>query len=712
MNQQFSILGLGPGIDSTEPLVKQLTAQAPVIPQMTFLPQTEPSSYVEAVTTHRPQILLLGAQVATMDLGGLPEYFSGINPKYRPQVFLLLDKVQPFFQQQIASQETFFLKQVGPVRFDDVGQIAFDQEQEDDYLPISPTPHLLLSEMGQIRPIGNLPLSAFESVQWKDRKFTGGEFFELISYLLEGQSKIPDSKSFYLYDQQLFLRSRFHIKEFDHYTVQGMEISHIKGLDESSGDNDTVYRLKLTDAILEQGHLFYFRQFISSPEWLKGQLGVKLESDHQVLKGYAHHHLEAQNFRPLEGGPNIPLDLNQQSNQINWPSALWAVPFFEGLKDRALEFDLPPEVVLTAEQISGFRERMFRQKEHLTERQKAYEGAKLMAAQEEDIKLMAKRKLELLGQLIKRADIFDVDSDEMILTLGQDCLVFYEDEMIARKISRHLQGSGKSLFFDIGGFSNLKGLLTYKTDHLVPFLTHGHILVTQRSQNFLLKKLEKIGNESDDQKPVPTDLTSKELSEEKARLQEGFENLACLEAWNLCAPTLADFCQTLGEEFKDRASQQVKTLYAGLNHQVALVSASRHLSALFEAKLPELQCQTLIAGPKLLAPVGDVGNSAARSEQINQENSARIDSFIRDCTTQILACDVDLIVIDQDPMLAQWLVTSLQQTDGLESKGYIILLHQPLPEENLQRLIRLNCIPLYFGRHNCHLAQSWRLHLG
>jgi len=710
VNQRFCILGLGPEIQTTGGLIEQLLDTAPLSPEVVFLSEALPADYVEAVISHRPQILLLSASALSPDLGGLPEYFGGINPKFRPQIFLLLDQLEPFFEAQVQEQIPFVFKNIGPVPIVSANQLALEEEQEEDYLAVTPAPDFKLSPAGKLRPIGNIPLSGFEEFEWKGRLFGPSEFFELVSYLLESDQEVPHSQSFYLFEHQLYLRTRFHLKEIESFQLQGLPICHLRRLAPTGGDNDHVFQLKLNDALMEHAVFFHCKELLNSSAWLKSQYGVQLETDHLVLQEYARFHLAEQNF---EFGPHpneLLVDLTKRSNQLTWPSALWAVPFFEGLKDQAVEFDLPPEVALENAQILSLRERLFRRKEHLTERQKAYEGAKLMAAQEEDIKVMATRKLELLGQLIQRAELFDVESEEMILTLGKDCLVFYEDEMIARKITRHLQGSGKSLFFDIGGFTNLKGLLTYKTDHLVPFLTQGHILVTETTQRFLRKKLEKIAHESDHHEPAPPDLTAQELAQEKVELQSGFENLACLEAWNLGEPVFSELCQTLESELEDRGAQQIKNVYAGAQHEAVLLSSNSHLTGVLEARLPETNIHPLIGSPRLKK--GQETDDGNLRLQLAQENGERIEGFITQTLERLAHVEADLIFIDQEPRLAQLMVERFITVPGFETKGYVILLHQSLPSEALARLTRLNCLPLYLGRHLSQLGQSWRLHLG
>ena len=711
MKQQFSILGLGSKIESIRPTVEHSLQRAPLQPNLVFAPQAPVESWVQQVIEHRPQILLISAEGPELNLGDLPNYIKGIDQKYRPEIFLFLENASSFFAQQIAQKNPFYFKQIDPIQLDSIQQFALLEEQEDDYLAIEPNPEFELSPTGKIRPVGNLPANAFDSISWKGEKFTLPEFFELTAYLREEETRIPLSNSLFLYDHQAFLRSRFHIKELEKFLLDGVIIRHIKEIEDQNSENAHVFQLKLTDTIVEQSVFFQIQALFSSPAWLKQHIPVKIKTEHTVLRLYTEYFLSTQNLQIADTSRAVELDLTRGSHTVTWPSELWAIPFFDDLKNQNLEFDLPPESTLSWQALSQSREILFRRKEHLTERQKAYEGAKLLRAQEEDIKIMAQRKLELLGQLMSRAETYVPDSDEMILKLGQDCLVFYEDEVIARQISRHLQGSGKNLFFDIGGFSNLKSLLTYKTDHLVPFLSHGHILVTEKSRSFLIKKLDRIAEESRNQAPAPVDLTAQELSVERDTLQGAFENLACLEAWNLCEPVLTPLAENLVGQLAETAKDRIRLTYAGVDHDVAILTHSWYNLSRIQKAFDSMQTQGIVARPDIVAySAPDAPMATQQTDlQVDQENSERIDRFISKIAEQIKEMDTDLVMINQDLPLSRLLAQRFSAFPELQDRSFILLLEEAPSLEDLSSLLQLNCLPLYFGRHTNQLGQNWQL---
>lgn len=711
MSQPFCLLGLGPQIErSLEPLLAALP-QGPAEPERHISTSDNAERWFEAVLEHQPQILLLQDQGGPNRAALLEDFFKrlgSLNPKAQPKVFLLLEDIKGFLAARIEAGQRFSFKGAPPFGLSHIDQLCLGEEAPEDYQPIEPRPTFSLSAEGAKRPVGNLALEAFEGFNWKGRTFEPDEFFELQAYLKEETSELPCSNSFFLFGGDLFIKRRFSLRELEWLETDGVPIEHLMSSQAETDENAEVFGLKLFDAIRELGHFHWALSRWADNDWLKTHIPLNFKVDHKVLAIFAGYYLQQAGFGISPRPGSLELDLSQGGSDIDWPAELWAIPFFEDLKDQELELDLPPETSLTLNDLARSREALFRRKERLTERQKAFEGAKLLKAQEEDIKVMARRKLELLGQLMERAELYEPDSDEMILKLGQDCLVFYEDESLARQISRHLQGSGKNLFFDIGGFTNLKSLLTYKTDHLVPFLSHGHVLVTAKSREYLIKKLERIGEETQRQTGIKTDLTDQELAQEKDQLQMAFENLACLEAWFRTQPVFEPWLESVGQRLAQTAQDRVRLDFNRSERELVLVARDgaqfSRISGLFKPS----KVGGFVARPELQDRLeGQVEDDQETQEALARENGVRVSRFWVQVVEELKPLEADLILIDQEVRVALGLLKQIRQTEDLAECPVVLLLDHELEREELDQLLDLKTLPLYLGRHFSALGSFW-----
>ncbi len=707
VNQPFRLLGLGPKV---QPVLDALNLPTGSFwPEVVVVTEPNPALWMEVVLAQRPQVLLLEAWGPSPELAAFTAELGQMKEHRRPRVFLVLEDLQAYCDEWVSAGWPVQVKGVPSFLLASKDQLAPEEEAEEDYQAIDPKPTYSFAPKGGLRPLGNLGADAFEGFTWKGRNFEPKEFFELISYLKEGASPLPQSQSFFLYDHQLYLRHRYHFKEMESFPGAGLNFEHVADQHDLVGENTQVFALKLKDQLLELGHFFIARRAWADPLWLKEHLLVELKTDHKVLDLFARYHLTQAGFRLGTGKGTVKLDLTRQASGFDWPEELWAIPFFEDLKEEQMEVELPPQNQMTVEDILRTRESLFRRKDTLNERHKAHEGAKLLKAQEEDIKLMARRKLELLGQLMERAVVVDPESHEMILKLGQDCLVFYEDDMVARQISRHLQGTGKILAFDIGGFSNLQGLLTYKTDHLVPFLSHGHILVTQRSKDFLLKKLDRIAEESKRQQGIKTDLAAQELFDEKEKLLEGFENLACLEAWSRCQPAFATWIPRVAEELAETARNRVALGMGGVDHDAVVVAKSGYHYARLKQLVAPMSLKGFVAQPELLASLPETEGQTVEEQQkrLAQENATRLARYFAQVAEELRSSDANLIFLDQDLSLGLPLLNHLRRSEGLQDRVWVLLLERPLTLEQMDLVLDLKTLPLYLGRHSSHLGSNW-----
>lgn len=707
VNQPFRLLGLGPNV---RPVLAALNLPTgPFWPEVVVAEEPNPALWMEVVLEQRPQVMVLATWGPSPELAAFTAELGQMKENRRPRVFLALEDLPAFCEEWVSAGRPAQVKGVPPFLLASKDQLALEEEAEADYQPIEPKPTFSFAPKGGLRPLGNLAAEAFEGFTWKGRSFEPKEFFELVSYLKEGASPLPQSQSFFLYDNRLYLRHRYHFKEMESFPGAGLDFEHVVDLHDLEGENAQVFALKLKDQLLELGHFFVARRAWADPLWLKEHLQVELKTDHKVLDLFARYHLTQGGFRLGSGKGTVKLDLTRQASGFDWPEELWAIPFFEDLKEVQMEVELPPKNQMAVEEIVRTRESLFRRKDTLNERYKAHEGAKLLKAQEEDIKLMARRKLELLGQLMERAVVVDPESHEMILKLGQDCLVFYEDDMVARQITRHLQGTGKILSFDIGGFSNLQGLLTYKTDHLVPFLSHGHVLVTQRSKDFLLKKLERIAEESKRQPTLKTDLAAQELIEEKEKLLEGFENLACLEAWSRCQPAFAAWIPRVAEELAETARNRVALGMGGVDHDAVVVAKSGYQYARLKQLVAPMSLKGFVAQPELATslPEAEGPSPEERQKRLAQENATRLARYFSQVAEELRSSDANLIFLDQDLSLGLPLLNHLRRSEGLQDRVWVLLVDRPLSPEQMDAVLDLKTLPLYLGRHSSHLGANW-----
>ncbi|MDT8446706.1 MAG: hypothetical protein RRB13_07405 [bacterium] len=710
MSQPFCLLGLGPEIEaSLEPLLAALPT-GPVAPDREVIRSDSPEQWFAAVVEYRPQIILLRDRGGA-ERGKLIESFlvmlAGLNERSRPRVFLMLDDLPGYLSYRIEQAQDFAFKGLPCFKLDQQEQLCLADEGPEDYQPIDPAPTWSLTAQGALRAMGNLPLEAFEGFNWKGRTFEPGEFFELMAYLKEGEFPVPASQSFFVFGGDLYLKRRFHLRELDYFETGGCRIEHLMAAQNPDSENAEVFGLKLYDLIRELGHFHWAQQRWSDHAWLKARIPLAVRCDHQALALFAQYHLNQAGFLTQPQVGTLELDLSQGAADFNWPPELWALPFFEDLKDQALELDLPPATEMTLADIARSREGLFRRKERLTERQKAYEGAKLLKAQEEDIKVMARRKLELLGQLMNRAEIYEPNSDEMILKLGQDCLVFYEDEALARQISRHLQGSGKNLFFDIGGFTNLKSLLTYKTDHLVPFLKHGHVLVTDKSRDYLLKKLDRIAEETKRQVGMQSDLTGQELGSEREQLQWSFETLACLEAWVRSLPLFKDWLPKVEERLDETAKARVRKNFEPKEREVVLLARDARSFQRISGLLKPMEISGFVARPELLERLEGHMDDEVATEALAKENGLRVARFLNQVLEELKPLEGDLLVIDQEVNVAVSLLRLLRQSEVLAEWPVVLLLDREIDRQRLDELLDLKTLPLYLGRHFSALGSNW-----
>ncbi|OGG96575.1 MAG: hypothetical protein A2527_03180 [Candidatus Lambdaproteobacteria bacterium RIFOXYD2_FULL_50_16] len=712
---RLKLLGLGPKIQELISSLKPDLPKEPLSPTLEVEKETDKSRWFERVLDFGPHFLLIDGTGPWALLKAFLTQLKELDPPARPRVFLFFEEVKPFFAAWIEEGRPLTFRGLAPFVIEDLGQLGFFEEDPEAYRPLIPNPEFALSALGQLRPFGNLPLSVFEGLRWKGKAFEPAELFELAGYLIEEKVPTPLSEGFFLFENQLYLKRAYHLRELEGLEFEGLNIEGVIGRWDRQEESEAfeLFKFKLNDLIRETGLLLGIGWALGEPDWLKEHLPIEIKAEHSAISAFARHHLLEAGFRIGAGPGAIPLQFGGDTADLCFAEDLLDIPFFSEISNKGDSFLLPPEEELSAEAVIHHRELLYKKKEKLLERQKALEGARLIQAQEDDTKVMVRRKLDLLLKLMERAELFVEGSDEMILKLGQDCLIFYEDERVAQSISRHLQGRGKNLFFDVGGFTSPTSLLTYRTDHLVSFLKSGHVLVTSKAKAMLLNKVERIKVETAHARDLEPDQDEEELINEKRRLEEAFEGLACLEAWGRTKPLFENWLPKAEALLAARARIRFKESFSLEGKTLALVTSSGTQYLRIKDLFAPTPLKGFAASPDLFE-LKDLPEDLDQVEveprlRLAELNRPKMARFFEMVCSELGALEADIILLAQPWRISLGLAEEIKKSPELCSKPLVLLFSEDPGQVEWPERFDLAHLPLYLGRHTSRLNLGWAL---